>query len=161
LENVKTAALLQAIIPHFHRILRSERTEFLKGFRISPAQYDVLVSLERGSLNLSAISDALQLDSSTLVGIVDRLERQGLVRKKVSPSDRRKNIISITDQGKRTLEQVPPFVSPSLLSVLCDLDTAQQKELTRLLFLITGKLDDKDFVAPVPDTERNRIAAVL
>ncbi len=144
MDSTHNAIILQAIIPHFYRLLKNERSLFFRSHKITPTQYDVLAFLTNESLNLSALSELVGLDSSTLVGIVDRLEKIGLVKKRVSPRDRRKNIISITEKGSKTLAQVPEFVSPSLQRILKELNPDDQENLTRILRGIVGDLEEID-----------------
>jgi len=47
-----------------------------------------------------ALSRALQLTQPTVTGIIDRLERAGLVKRKRSTSDRRKIVVSLTQCGR-------------------------------------------------------------
>ena len=144
MNNTQTAAVLQTIIPHFHKLLKNERNLFFKSFKITPTQYDVLSSLQHKSLNLSALSDLVGLDSSTLVGIVDRLEKRGLLNKRVSPADRRKNIISVTEKGRKALQAVPVFISPSIRAVLDEIDPADRENLARILNGLLGRMEEVD-----------------
>jgi DNA-binding MarR family transcriptional regulator len=145
LDNKETTAFLQNLVPHLYKLLRAERTEFFKTYSLTPTQYDVLFYLSRENLNLSALSDLVSLDSSTLVGIIDRLEKGLLIKKKVSPWDRRKNILSITDQGRILLSSIPYFISPGLRTVVEGLEPKEREELSRILNKIVENFEDKDF----------------
>lgn len=144
MSSVQDAAFLQSIIPHFNKLLKNERSLFLKEYNITPVQYDVLHYLLQKNQYLSALSELVQLDSSTLVGVIDRLEKREFIIKKVSPKDRRMNIISITESGKKALTDIPPFVSPSLRAILEELHPDKQRQLAELLSHIIEKLEITD-----------------
>lgn len=45
----------------------------------------------------------LGIDRTTMVALVDALERNALVRRQPDPADRRKNIVGLTEAGRKTL----------------------------------------------------------
>ena len=48
-----------------------------------------------------ALAETLGIDRTTMVGLLDELERKGLVSRRPDPSDRRRNVAELTAQGKR------------------------------------------------------------
>jgi len=54
---------------------------------------------ELGDLSLSELSERIRAQNSTVTGIVDRMEREGLVDRKRSAEDRRVVHIRLTDKG--------------------------------------------------------------
>lgn len=69
--------------------------------------YDIY---EKGIVTLSVLAKNVHLTRSTLVGIVDRLEEKGFVKRTRDIEDRRTIFIDITDQGKDFVYSAPHLI---------------------------------------------------
>jgi DNA-binding MarR family transcriptional regulator len=72
------------------------------------AWYDVLVQLQEAPdhrLRMQELADAVLLSKSGLTRLVDRMEREGLVRRSACPDDRRGILAELTDAGLETLRR--------------------------------------------------------
>lgn len=73
----------------------------LAPFGVSAAQYVVLVRLTYGrSESASALCEGVSYDPGAMTRMIDRLEAKGLVRRVRTPSDRRRVLIELTDEGR-------------------------------------------------------------
>ncbi|WP_306212534.1 MarR family winged helix-turn-helix transcriptional regulator [Actinoplanes sp. RD1] len=50
------------------------------------------------------VAQRLGIDRTTMVALLDELERKGVVARRPDPADRRRNIVELTDQGVRTFD---------------------------------------------------------
>jgi DNA-binding MarR family transcriptional regulator len=67
----------------------------------------VLAQLQPGNArSIGALAAATAQRSSTLTGVLDRLERRRLVRRRVNPADRRSFTIALTTGGERAAARV-------------------------------------------------------
>jgi DNA-binding MarR family transcriptional regulator len=73
---------------------------------ISGLQFGILRSLGHQSNTISELSRKFMLDPSTLVPVIDTLERKGLVARGKDPNDRRRIPVSLTDQGTNLINSV-------------------------------------------------------
>lgn len=74
---------------------------------ISTGQSGILFLLRReNNLKMSELSRLLQIDNSAITRLIDRLERNELVKREMNPSDRRQYLIGITEKGKRDIDIV-------------------------------------------------------
>jgi len=78
----------------------------LESLNITGRQLAVLVVLDVAE-PLSQLDAAKELgvDRTTMVALIDELEDKGLVERRRSPDDRRKNIVELTAHGKQTLTE--------------------------------------------------------
>jgi MarR family transcriptional regulator for hemolysin len=75
---------------------------------ISAAAAGPLLFIRRlgGGVRQVTLADYVGVEGATLVRLVDQLSAAGLVRREVDPSDRRANVLSLTEAGERMAEQI-------------------------------------------------------
>ncbi len=79
--------------------------------RVTPAQAGILFLLaEKGGRTMSELSQILSIDNSTITGLVDRLEKAGLVRRNASPNDRRASHVYVSPAGIQEMEKAKKIV---------------------------------------------------
>lgn len=83
----------------------------LSPFGLTPPQYFVLRALWRGDgITLGELGQIVSLDSSTLTGVVDRLERSGDVERRANPEDRRSVLLFLTAKARELEALIPRLV---------------------------------------------------
>ena len=87
----------------------SSLEERLKNYGVSLTvfQFSVLRMLQFEMLTISTLSQRLGLDPSSMVRIIDALERKGLALRSADPNDRRRNPIQITQKGLDLVAAIP------------------------------------------------------
>jgi DNA-binding MarR family transcriptional regulator len=90
------------------QILLGRIDEQLRDLDLTFARYELLMLLHfsrEGRLPLNVIGSRLQVHPTSVTSAVDRLERQGFVRRCPHPTDRRTKLAELTDAGRdRVLE---------------------------------------------------------
>jgi len=116
--------------------------------QISSSQWAVLQTLncaEKGSessLRLTDLSDRLLVRPPSVTGVVDRLQRMGLVQRETSKNDHRAKMVSLTDDGRRVVQRVRDGHALRVQGVLAALKVDEQHELHRLLMLLGDHLEE-------------------
>ena len=81
--------------------------EALSPFGVTPIQFAVLQTvLETKDGTASEIGAILSIDSATIVGVIDRLERMDLLQRRRAPEDRRIHRLTLTETGLRCLPEM-------------------------------------------------------
>ncbi len=113
-------------------------------YDITAPQLVTLLSIVNSySTTIANIAKDVHLSPSTLVGIVDRLERKGLVRRDRSTSDRRQVYITITPKGVEFADSAPSPLQETLSQALIELSELEQSSIALSLERVV-ELMDKD-----------------
>jgi DNA-binding MarR family transcriptional regulator len=118
------------------------RGELREKFDTTLPRFDLLAQLDAASseaprgLTMSELSRRLMVTNGNLTGLVDRLAREGLVARTVSPPDRRTQMISLTAAGKHALDAMTPDHATWVRDMFSGLTDADRRQLYALL----GKL---------------------
>ena len=104
------------------------------GEDVSPGLFGVLVIIEANpDLKQSELARATQLDRSTVVTVIDNLERRGLVERRVALHDRRSNAIRLTAAGTALLRKLKRQVSQHEKRLLENFSEAERASFIALL----------------------------
>lgn len=81
-------------------------SDHVRTLGLTPSQFDIIATLgNTQGMCFKELGEKTLITKGTLTGIVDRLERKGLVRR-VRAEDRRSTIVKLTAAGKREFERV-------------------------------------------------------
>jgi len=101
---------------------------------LSPMLFGVLATIEaQPGIGQGEIADALGADRSTMVRLVDQLERRGLVRRESRPDDRRTVVPTLTPAGRTALAAANPQVLASEELFAGGLSADERRTLAELL----------------------------
>ncbi|MBW1850691.1 MAG: MarR family transcriptional regulator [Deltaproteobacteria bacterium] len=119
--------------------------ELSKIHSVSAAQLNCLLALfENGSLPPSQIAKHMLVKSSTVTGVVDRLEQKGLVRRVRNSPDRRIVTIELTEAGIQLAEKAPPPIQQKIIDGLKKISESEIDEIVFALTKLTDMLDVQD-----------------
>jgi MarR family transcriptional regulator, lower aerobic nicotinate degradation pathway regulator len=101
---------------------------------LSPYHYAILVALDEDAHETQrSIADALGYDRGQLVGLLDELEERGLVVRRRDASDRRRQLVEMTSEGRQALDQLRGVAQRLEDELLSPLEPAEQQRLHDLL----------------------------
>jgi MarR family transcriptional regulator, 2-MHQ and catechol-resistance regulon repressor len=98
--------------------------------------------LHKGPLPVNAFRDKVLLTSGSLTAAVDRLERDGWVKRASTPKDRRTRIVHLTEKGRRLIEQSFREHSRDMEQAFVFFSPAERARLTNLLRKLGHSMDN-------------------
>ncbi|MEA3334601.1 MAG: MarR family transcriptional regulator [Chloroflexota bacterium] len=134
---------------------RRQFGEHLAEHRLTPPQFYTLAYLmgpcdgddnDKG-IAIHLVAEGLHKERATMTGILDRLERAGLVERHRSQVDRRKWLVSPTDEGRRLVRAAGKSWHRSLVRSFDDLGTSELAELESLLRRLVEAMTPADMSA--------------
>lgn len=103
-------------------------------YDITPQQFGLLAFLwQEDGLSQSELSARCQIDRTTMGGIIDRLEKEGLVERRNHPEDRRAYQVFLTAKGKTLEKELCTVAGQVIKKVTSPLSEAEHQTLIQLL----------------------------
>ena len=138
-----------AIMGRVHRLSRTVAAHVEQHFGahgINRGDYDVLASLRRAGdppiLTPGQLCSGLLLSSAGVTGRLDRLERNGLVRRRPNPGDGRGVLVELTDAGRELVDRLVAEDMERQAAWTAQLSATERAELVRLLAVLQRAVDD-------------------
>ena len=125
---------LYNLVAKAHDRLKKVHAKHLGTEKLTTPQFGVLdVLMKKGSIPLKKISDELMVTGANITCVMDNLEKEDLVRRVHSKSDRRVINAELTNKGKNKLEKIYPQHVKSLNDFSKKLSDSELKQLSNLL----------------------------
>ena len=122
---------------HTQRAARARARRFddaLRPVGLTNGQFSLLMSLNRPEAPaMGPVAKLLVVDRTTLTAALKPLQRQGLVRVRVDPQDRRSRLLILTEQGRERLAAAVPIWRETHAAVEAGLPTLNACELRTAL----------------------------
>ncbi len=123
-------------ILHTGDVVSRSEAEFLARHGLNQARLIVLVLLdgaENGSLRSSELADHAKVSRATITGLLDTMEKAGLISRAADPRDRRAFNVKITPKGEKLLATVQPQLMAWTQDILSALSPHERTQLVKLL----------------------------
>ena len=92
-------------------------------------------------LSQTELANAVGVEAPTMVPMLDRLVRDGLVQRVPSPTDRRIKLVTLTDAGRALYDKLRAEATAYRHEVLAGVDAATLKQATLLLEKLRDKME--------------------
>jgi DNA-binding MarR family transcriptional regulator len=146
MESIEILVSIRKIV----RSLNLESKSIQKDFGLSITQLLSLSHLEQSPGYQSThkhLMELLSLNSSTVTGIVNRLEKKGLVARLPKSADKRVTYIALTASGLKVLQEAPNVLHDRLAKKLETLSEEDQQMVRKSLEIVVSAMQIKEVEA--------------
>ncbi len=119
---------------------------------LSEATWRAMLHLDlfQGSAVQTALAASMGIEGPSLVRLLDRMERDGWVRRRAHPQDRRINLIEPTAKGRAVMKTVSDAAAEMRATTFAGLDTRELAQLSDLLGRVRESLHQQREAEAVP-----------
>lgn len=100
-----------------------------------------------GKASPSALGREIHISRSTMTGILGRLEKRGLISRLPDPTDRRRMVVNVTDEGSALLKRTPSLLQERFHQELAALEKWEHTTLLAALQRIAAMMDVEELPA--------------
>jgi DNA-binding MarR family transcriptional regulator len=120
------------------RQLKNKLDKALKEVDITAAQFSVIMQIYSAECPITAaeISERLRSDRPTISGIINRLEKKGIVIKVYNPKDKRSSYLEICKESNNLVEKIKDISDKLTIDIFSIYSKEEVKQLTGMI----GKL---------------------
>lgn len=122
--------LSDAVLINLRRIIQSielHSRDLVKRFGLTVPQLMILQEISGApDISASGLARAVSLSQATVTGILERLEKRGLIARRRSETDRRRIHVKVTETGHTLLDTAPPLMQESFTRQFDTLDSWEQ-----------------------------------
>lgn len=142
--------VLRSLRRIFHAVDRHSR-RLARVHGLTEPQAICLNAVNRaGEVNPGQLARTVSLSPPTVTGILDRLERRGLIRRERAARDKRQVVVCLTDDGRSLLDNSPPPLQERFTRRLTELSASRQRQIARSLNEVVRLMEAEDIdAAPI------------
>lgn len=145
--SVENELVIKEIVDAIRRLYRAvylDSAKMSRQFGLTGSQSGVLRNLvAHGPLSSAALSRRLYVTPSNITGVIDRLERKGLVERVRKEGDRRIALITLTEKGDELSKLLPDPIEKKLISELGDLEPEHVELLSMAMNQVLNLIDTR------------------
>ena len=130
-----------ALMQEASRLWRQRLDRRLRHLDLSQSQWMVLLKVPAGGLTQKVLADSVGVEGPTLVGLLDRLERNGWIERGVCEEDRRAKRVVLTPKAKKARAAVRKIAAGLRRDVLAGIDEPRVEQCIAVLSEIKQRLE--------------------
>ena len=137
-----TALKLWVVLSRANAAIEAHVTADIDRHGLTPAEFGVLEALyHKGPLLLGDVQKRTLVSSGGTTFLVDKLEKRGLVERRLCASDRRARYAALTGAGRALIAEIFPVHAEAVRRAMSGLGLADQRQATDLLRVLGREAD--------------------
>jgi DNA-binding MarR family transcriptional regulator len=131
------------LVRRLHQIFTSIYAQNCREFGTTPVQSSVMqVLFKQPEMDQVSLAAEIGMDRDTTSNVLGRLERRGIVKRKIDPSDRRNKRASLTPQGRAMITKMRRQIQLTHDKLLEPLSAKERADFVQMLYkLVEGNND--------------------
>ncbi len=130
------------MVNHLARLFARALERRIQPHGLSPGQFPVLLALwEREGLTQAELCRIVQIEQPTMANTLNRMERDGLIRRAPDPHDGRRSLVLLTERARALEEPATAAATAVNSAAVAGLGEGDRAELRRLIAALTGNLE--------------------
>ena len=139
--------VIKDIVESIRRLVRAEYLDSQKMSKqyglTGPQSLILRLLIKKGALSSADLSRQMYVTPSNITGIIDRLEKKGLVERIRKQGDRRVALITLTQSGQKLGQTIPDPIEKKIVNQLADLEPEHLQILAMAMNQILNLIDTK------------------
>lgn len=132
-------------IRRLHQIAVALFMQETESFGITPVQFAALQAVHNvPGTDQRTLARTIGFDTSTIAGVIDRLEARGLTLRSASAQDRRVRLLTLTEAGQQLLADVTPSMLRAQERILAPLPEQERGAFMRMLGILIASRNESD-----------------
>ena len=132
-------------IRRLHQIAVALFIQETESFGITPVQFAALQAVHNvPGTDQRTLARTIGFDTSTIAGVIDRLEARGLTLRSASAQDRRVRLLTLTEAGQQLLADVTPSMLRAQERILAPLPEQERGAFMRMLGILIASRNESD-----------------
>ena len=139
--------------------------KLVKQVGLTGPQLVILQEISRlGTVSVGEVAKNVSLSQGTVTGILERMEKRGVVVRQRSNQDKRRVMVRITESGNKILSNAPPIIQERFLGKFSQLEGWEKTMILSALQRLVFMMDAKTLVAepylsaiPIEETEKKTV----
>lgn len=149
---LSVARLLLHVVPRLNRWVEARASEGDQPATLSLRQLSALSLIRDQPTTLGQVARELLVTPAVVTGLIDRLERRGYVRRESGADDRRRVLLTLTEEGRQAYAAMEDRLAEEIGDRLATLEPDELRTLGRALIALS------DLRAPAGDNQAEHSA---
>ena len=144
--EIRKLGLWLRLITNSQIIEKEIRTKFRSEFGVTLPRFDLMSALyrEQGGLTMGELSKRLLVSNGNVTGIVERLKKEGLVKRWILPTDRRVYSVGLTPKGRTDFKKLADRHRQWITDILGGLTEDETTQMSEMMDRLRESLKDRE-----------------
>ncbi len=139
-ENMNLSLKALIALTRGSQAVRRKEMKTVVSSGLTASQFAVLeILFHKGDMRISDIIKGILITGGNMTVVTENLIKNGLVEKVKDPEDRRASLLSITEKGRKLMEDIFPAHAENIRNIFCVLTEDEKKTLIKIMLKLRDR----------------------